>query len=253
MFLWFCSTDNEPRLWRDNGVFLLLTMDKGATLIPNTLKLMALGAGALLLAGCVSSPIPVSANFPITIEPKVRSAGHWGQLSNDVVKQTLEALGKAGVSGNLYVALPVNPTAFDKAFQQFLITDLVRAGRVVQQGPEQALVVSYQTQVVRHNSPRPNFLPGRFTMITAGLYAAYGLGYNPVGDKMAGGLAAAAGADYIASESSGGPTATELILTTTIATGGRYLVRKTDVYYVEEADTTLMQYKAPQVMKVVGP
>ena len=253
MFLWFRSPDNEKRLWRDTGVVLLLTMDKGATLIPNTLKLLALGAGALLLAGCASSPIPVSANFPLTVEPKVRSVGHWGQLSNDVVKQTLESLGKAGVSGNLYVSLPANATAFDKAFQQFLITDLVKAGRVVQQGPEQALEVSYQTQVVRHNSPRPNFLPGRFTMITAGLYAAYGLSYNPVGDRMAGGLAAAAGADYIASESSGGPTATELILTTTIATGGRYLVRKTDVYYIEEADTTLMQYKAPQVMKVVGP
>jgi len=228
-------------------------MDKGATLIPNTLKQMALGAGAALLVGCASSPIPVSANFPITVEPKVRSAGHWNQLSNDVVKQTLDSLGKLGVSGNLYVALPANPTAFDKAFQQFLITDLVKSGRVVQQGPENALEVSYQTQVVRHNSPRPNFLPGRFTMITAGLYAAYGLGSNPVGDKMAGGLAAAAGLDYIASENSGGPTATELILTTTIASGGRYLVRKTDVYYVEEADATLMQYKAPQVMKVVGP
>ena len=206
-----------------------------------------------MLAGCASSPIPVSANFPLTVDPKVRSAGHWGQVSNDVAKQTLESLSKLGVSGNLYVALPANPTAFDRAFNNFLITDLVKAGRVVQQSPDQALEVSYETQVVRHNSPRPNFLPGRFTMITAGLYAAYGLGLNPnVGDKMAGGLAAAVGADYIASESSGGPTATELILTTTIASGGRYLVRKTDVYYVEEADTTLLQYRYPQVIKVVG-
>ncbi|MBK6568720.1 MAG: hypothetical protein IPG19_08045 [Burkholderiales bacterium] len=222
-------------------------------MIPKTLKLLALGAGAAVLAGCASSPIPVSANFPLTVEPKVRSAGHWGLVSNDVAKQTLESLSKLGVSGNLYVALPANPTAFDRAFNNFLITDLVKAGRVVQQSPDQALEVSYETQVVRHNSPRPNFLPGRFTMITAGLYAAYGLGLNPnVGDKMAGGLAAAVGADYIASESSGGPTATELILTTTIASGGRYLVRKTDVYYVEEADTTLLQYRYPQVIKVVG-
>ena len=229
-------------------------MDKGATLIPKTLKQMAIGAGAVLLVGCASSPIPVSANFPLTVEPKVRSAGHWALLSNDVVKQTLESLGKLGVSGNLYVAQPANATAFDRAFRNFLITDLVKSGRVVQQFPDQALEISYQTQVVRHNSPRPHFVPGRFTMITAGLYAAYGLGFNPVGDKMAGGLAAAIGADYIASESSGGPTATELILTTTIASGGRYLVRKTDVYYVEEVDATLMQYRAaPQVMKVVGP
>lgn len=228
-------------------------MDKGATLIPKTLKQMAIGAGAVLLVGCASSPIPVSANFPLTVEPKVRSAGHWGLLSNDVVKQTLESLGKLGVSGNLYVALPANATAFDKAFQNFLITDLVKSGRVVQQFPDQALEISYQTQVVRHNSPRPHFVPGRLTMITAGLYAAYGLRTAAEGAKMAGGLAAAAGADYIISESSGGPTHTELILTTTIASGGRYLVRKTDVYYVEEADTTLLQYRAPQVMKVVGP
>jgi hypothetical protein len=228
-------------------------MDKGATLIPKTLKQMAIGAGAVLLVGCASSPIPVSANFPLTVEPKVRSAGHWALLSNDVVKQTLDSLGKLGVSGNLYVALPANATTFDKAFQNFLITDLVKSGRVVQQEPGQALEVSYQTQVVRHNSFRPHFVPGRFTMIAAGLAAAYDLGYHPVGDKVAGGLALAIGADYIASESSGGPTATELILTTTIASGGRYLVRKTDVYYVEEADTTLLQYRAPQVMKVVGP
>lgn len=223
-------------------------------MIPKTLMQMAIGAGAALLVGCASSPIPVSANFPITVEPKVRSAGHWALLSNDVVKQTLESLGKLGVSGNLYVALPANATSFDRAFQNFLITDLVKSGRVVQQYPDKALEVSYQTQVVRHNSPRPHFVPGRFTMITAGLYAAYGLGLAPVGDKMAGGLALAAGSDYIASEYSGGPTHTELILTTTIAQGGRYLVRKTDIYYVEEADTTLLQYRAPApVMKVVGP
>ena len=224
-------------------------------MIPKTLKLMALGAGAAVLAGCASSPIPVSANFPITVEPKVRSAGHWNQVSQDVVKQTLESLNKVGASGNLYVVKPANASEFDKAFNNFLITDLVKAGRVVQVAPEgAALEVSYQTQIVRHNSYRPNFLPGRFTMITAGLYAAYGLGIDPnIGDKMAGGLAAAIGADYIASESSGGPTATELVLTTTITSGGRYLVRKTDVYYVEEVDAPLMQYKAPQVIKVVGP
>lgn len=223
-------------------------------MIPKNLKLMALGAGAAVLAGCVSSPIPVSANFPITVEPKVRSAGHWALLSKDVVEQTLESLNKLSMpTHNLYVVLPANATEFDRAFQQFLITDLVKSDRVVQQAPEGALEVSYQTQVVRHNSPRPHFVPGRFTMVTAGLYAAYGLGTAPIGDKMAGGLALAGGADYVASESSGGPTHTELILTTTIAAGGRYLVRKTDVYYVEEADTTLLQYRAPQIVKVVGP
>ncbi len=222
-------------------------------MIPNTLKLMALGAGAALLTGCALSPIPVSANFPLTVEPKVRSAGHWNLLSNDVVKQTLDSLNTLGVSGNLYVGLPANATTFDRAFQQFLITDLVKSGRVVMQSPGQALEVSYQTQLVRHNSPRPHFVPGIYTMITAGLYAAYGLGTATTGERMLGGLGLAGAADYVSSEYSGGPTHTELILTTTIASGGRYLVRKTDVYYIENADVNLMQYRAPQYMKVVGP
>jgi hypothetical protein len=121
------------------------------------------------------------------------------------------------------------------------------------QSPGQALEVSYQTQLVRHNSPRPHFIPGIYTMITAGLYAAYGLGTGTNGQQMLGGLGLAGGADFVSSEYSGGPTNTELILTTTIASGGRYLVRKTDVYYIENADVNLMQYRAPQYMKVVGP
>lgn len=231
-----------------------LTLDKGPTLIPNTLKLMALGIGTALLAGCASSPIPVSANFPITVEPKVRSAGHWNLLAADVVKQTLASLDKVGAAGNLHVALPTNATAFDKAFQQFLITDLVNAGRVVQVNPGNALEVSYQTQVVRHNSPRPHHIPGIYTQITAGLYAAYEV--TRTGSAVGGvatGLAAAGLLDASSSEYSGGPTATELILTTTITSGGRYITRKTDIYYIEEADTTLLQYKAPQTVKVVGP
>ena len=222
-----------------------------------TLKLLTLGACAALLVGCSTSPIPVSENFPITTQPKVRSAGHWALLSKDVVAQTLETLSKVGTTAHLYVALPANASAFDQAFHAFLITDLVKSGRVVQTTPEQALEVSYQTQVVRHNSARPHFVPGKYTMLTAGLYAAYGLSTLPAGDAAAGGLAFAAGADTIASINSGGPTHTELILTTTVAFGGRYLARKTDVYYVEEEDAALLQLitppKTPQLIKVVGP
>jgi len=61
-------------------------------------------------------------------------------------------------------------------------------------------------------------------------------------------------ADGIAATNSGGPTHTELILTTTVSTGGRYLARKTDVYYVEEADTSLFASLVPhRTVKVVGP
>lgn len=58
---------------------------------------------------------------------------------------------------------------------------------------------------------------------------------------MVGGLALAALADVARSQYSGGPTHTEVILTTTIMQGDRYLARNTDVYYVEDSDATLFQ------------
>jgi hypothetical protein len=237
--------------------YALQTTDEGATLITKTLKLLTLGCAAAVMAGCATSPIPVSENFPLTVQPKVRSAGHWNLVSKDVLAQTLQTLTKVGSSAGLHVSLPPNATTFDKVFREFLITELVKSGRVVQQSPDQAMEVSYQVQIVRHDSPRPQFVPGKFSMVTAGLYALYGLRAEHLDMQLVGGLGLAAVADYVASVDSGGPTHTEMVLTTTVATGGRYLARKTDVYYLQDEDAALFrtystQYAA-QTMKVVGP
>ena len=97
------------------------------------MRLLALGAAVALLSACTTSPIPVSENFPLTVQPKVRSAGHWNLLSKDVIAQTLDTLSKVGTTAPLHVALPVNPSEFDRAFREFLITELVKAGRPVVQ------------------------------------------------------------------------------------------------------------------------
>ncbi|MFP5484807.1 MAG: hypothetical protein ACLGHV_03970 [Gammaproteobacteria bacterium] len=190
------------------------------------------------------------------MQPKVRSAGHWELVSNDVVAQTLATLDKVGVAPGtqLHVALPGNPSSFDLAFRDFLITKLVQSGAPVQQMPGQTLDVTYHTQLVRHNSERPHFIPGQFTMIAAGLMAAYGLRHEHLDAQLLATLGLTAAADYGASINSGGPTNTEMILTTTVTRGGQYIVRKTDVYYLENADTPLFMrpsYKNVN-MKVVS-
>ena len=57
--------------------------------------------------------------------------------------------------------------------------------------------------------------------------------------KIAAGLGLAVGLDFANSIISGGPTNTELILTTTVTRDGQYVARKTDVYYLENVDTPL--------------
>lgn len=204
---------------------------------------LAVVAGAVaILAGCATkSPIPLAENFELTVQPKVRSAGHWELLSRDVAAQTLDTLNKAGIDPHtpLYVALPPSPSAFDQAFRDFLITKLVQSGAAVQKMPGQSLDVTYHTQVVRHHSERPHFIPGQFTMIATGLMAAYGLRHSHVDAQLLATLGLTSALDYGASVNSGGPTHTELILTTTVARGGQYVARKTDVYYLENVDTPL--------------
>ncbi len=205
------------------------------------LGVSALAAATLALAGCGSAPIPLAKNFEMTSQHKVRSAGHWELLSRDVVAQTRGTLGKVGYGQDapLHVALPPHPSAFDLAFRDFLITEMVQGGAVVHQQPGAGLEVSYHTQLVRHNSDRPHFIPGKYTMIAAGLMAAYGLRHEHIDAQLLGALGLTAAADFASSISSGGPTNTEMILTTTVTRGGQYIARKTDVYYLENADAPL--------------
>lgn len=211
-------------------------------LVSKTIRWALLAGAVAALAGCANrAPIPLAENFELTTQPKVRSAGHWDLVSGDVVAQTLNSLDKVGVAPGtpMHVVLPGNPTSFEQGFRDFLITKLVQGGAHVQQNPGAPLEVSYHAQVVRHNSDRPHFIPGRFTMLATGLMAAYGLRYEHVDTQLAAALGLAMAGDYAASVYSGGPTNTEMILTTTVTRGGQYLARKTDVYYLENADTPL--------------
>jgi len=218
----------------------------------------SVAAGAVIaLAGCGSAPIPLAQNFERTSQYKVRSAGHWELLSRDVVAQTRATLEKAGYAAStpLHVVAPAPSSAFELGFRDFLVTELVQGGATVQQNPGAVLEVSYSTQLVRHNSDRPHFIPGQFTMLAAGVMAAYGLRHEHLDTQLLATLGLTAAADYANSINSGGPTNTELILTTTVSRAGQYVARKTDVYYLENADTPLFvrpaHYRAVN-MKVVS-
>ncbi len=211
--------------------------------------------GLATLVGCAQSPIPVAGNFDLTEQKKVRSAGHWQVVSQSAARETLKMLDEAGVASNarLSVAPPEHATSFEKTFHEMLITELVRSGRRVTTSAQNVLQVSYKVQLVEHKSERPHFVPGLFTMLTSGVGVMYGLRNQHIDAQAVGALALAGVADYAASVNSGGPTHTELVLTTSATTPDQILTRKTDVYYIEDADNTLFK-TAPEykTMKVVA-
>lgn len=207
------------------------------------------------LTGCAQSPIPVSGNFQLTEQKKVRSAGHWQIIAADAAQETIKMLDSSGVAANARVSLvsPEKPTEFDKVFHELLTTELVRSGRRVAPDNGNALQLSHKAQLVVHNSPRPHFVPGIHTMVAAGIFALYGLRNQHMDTQLVGGLGVTGATDYVSSINSGGPTATELVLTTSAGTPDQILSRKTDVYYIENADASLFK-SAPEFksMKVVN-
>lgn len=215
---------------------------------------LAIGLCAMAsLTACVHAPLPTPQNFPVTTQMKVRAAAHWQVIAKDVVGKTTMALAKANKTGPVFVAHTKNPSSsFDHAFHNFLITELVAAGIKVQTQPRGALTVTYDAQVVRHNSPRPGYKPGEMTRLAAGLYVLGNLAADSVFGATIAGAGALLGLEYLASEDAGRP-GTELVLTTTIADNEQFITRNTDVYYIEWQDGSLFQQPAHRKqMNVVG-
>lgn len=224
-------------------------------------RLACVAASILTLAACGSAPIPVASNFDYTVQQKARSAGHWDLMANDVIRQTLATLDKASVARTTPVHVNLNPNAsnFERGFREFLVTKLVQNGVTVLHTPQEAqLQLSYATQVVVHNSKRPHFVPGQFTMLAGGLMAAYGMRHSHLDSQLLATLGLTGAADYANSINSGGPTHTEVILTTSVSRASQYLSRQTDVYYLEDVDAPLFLARPTgtiypaQSMKVVN-
>lgn len=205
-------------------------------------RFLGLVATIVGLAGCASAPIPVSANFEASTQKKVRSVGHWDLIAKDVVSQTVALIGKDGTRPGqaFYVRSPDSASEFDQVFRELLTTTLVRQGYVVQLSPGPTTTdLTYNTQLIVHNSPRPKVIPLGLTALTAGLFVMHAVSLEHVDVQRAATLGLAGLMDWGFSEGSGGPTSTELILTTSVSGGGRFLARKSDIYYLEGADATL--------------
>lgn len=140
----------------------------------------------------------------------------------------------------VYVSPPSTSSAFGNGFHNFLITQLVRQGVQVSEKSEGALELRFETQVVHHPSPRNAHPPGALTGLVAGILVARNvLAWSPT-QRGVGALGLAAAADVGAGHLTS-TTQTELLVTTSHAAEGRYRLRKSDVYYIEDQDGSLFQ------------
>ena len=184
------------------------------------LKPAALCCVVAALAGCAYSPVPLVENLPTTWQQKLRAAGHWGQVSEAVVDQTATTLLKSGATLESTVHIPLPANASD--FDRAFHEFLITG--LVQKGWH---------VLVPGNNINPVLTLNYQTQVVRHDY----------------------GFDVNASE----PGLTEVVLTTAVTNAGRYVSRKTNVYYIEGSDKQLFAgpYSNPAMltmksMKVVS-
>lgn len=224
-------------------------------------------AGALLLAaGCSTLDVPRADNYPATGQKKARAVHHWDVLADDVAGRTAEKI-RAWPAGEHPIHIAVErESSFNESFRKLLVARLLERGVPLASEPGgTAVQLRLETQLVQHGAPVDNRLAMPWTRLAAGIGVARNVAVHhgasaAMGAGLALGLALDAASLHADGAAAGGPTRTEVLVSTVLESGGRYLASTADIYYIEPADAGLYR-NAPlppaprpvQVWQVVAP
>lgn len=222
----------------------------------NIQKVGLAGFLALSVVGC-KAPVPVAENFPLAYQKVARTAHHWDVIAEDVVNQASRTLAASQqLQGRpLLVVPPTRNTAFDAVFNDFLINRMVDRGMQVNVcepsgtgmiiDPE--VKVKYHARVIVH-SKAPQYRPGLLTALAASVFVARSVAISDDISTDAQGLVgvAAAGLADVAIGHLPLATRTEVVVTTTIEENNRFVMRRSDIYYVPDGDINLFVRRVSQ-------
>ena len=209
---------------------------------------------ALVASGC-QSQVPMPATYDLTYQQKMQAAYHWQVLARDLAAQVDLRMAERNLPPFIYVDGEGGGTAFDEAFHDMLITELVDRGyQVYGIETSETTTVAYKTQVVKHAS-------GRWVRPPVGTFAALGAGILAVREiivadvstaAVVGGVAVAATAAELGAGSVTSLSDTEVIITTSLVRNGSYLARYSDIYYIPDNDAEHYETELVEAELVVG-
>ncbi|CAN7555807.1 hypothetical protein [Acidovorax sp. Leaf78] len=212
----------------------------------------AAAAAVLLMAGCSSLDVPRADNYPATDQKKARAVHHWDVLADDVASRIASKI-SAWPAGEypIYVSTIAGDTSFNNGFRKLLITRLLDRGVTLSTQPT-AVTLTFETQLVQHEARVVSKGPMPWTRLALGVGVArdWHLYHQSAGSMLGGIVALGAITDLtqyaISGAAAGGPTRTEVLITTSLESADRYLARTADVYYIEQDDSVLYKAKAPE-------
>lgn len=218
----------------------------------NSLFLILSGVILCLVPACIRLPQPQG--FFYSEQRKMQAAHHWNVLANDVANRiNAELIQQNYLDAAVHVRHSCGRSAgcgagdtfpFDEGFNDLLTTQLVNFGVKTLVKEEDGLIVDYKVQVIQHRANRRQWpQPGMLTALTAGILVFRDAPWDIAT------LAAAATIDTLnaVSVTSGHY---EIVITTSIVDGNRYVMRTSDLYYINDVD--FWQYQQQQPAAEVG-
>ncbi len=204
----------------------------------------ALLALLLLAAGCSTLDVPRADNYAASGQKKVRAVHHWDVLADDVAARVANKISE-WPAGEHPIYLGVPPAgSFNDGFRKLLIARLLERSVVLSTEPA-AVQLHIETQLVQHEAAAHNRVDAPYTRLAAGVAVARDIAVHAqsAASGIAGGLVLGLALDaaqlHTDGAAAGGPTRTEVLVTTSLESGGRYLASTADVYYIDGADAAL--------------
>lgn len=205
---------------------------------------------ALALGACSTLDVPRADNYPATGQKKARAVHHWDVLAADVARRVAEKIATWPSGEHPIYVSTADKSSFNEGFLKLLRVHLLEVGVTLSAVPA-TVELQVQTQVVQHeandlvNSPIP--LP--VTVLGGGVGAVYEWKTHYAGYTMLPGAAAGVGLGlglamdlaryHTQGAAAGGPTRTEVLVTTMLKNGDTLLAGSADMYYIERADAAL--------------
>lgn len=208
---------------------------------------------ALIATGCASE-VPLQSSAPFSSQQILKSAHHWDIIAKDTAQQSVVELAKQGLEHTpVTITTPQSDAPFQAGFRNFLITHLVKLNQPVSR-QQAEIEVQFETQLIRHHSPRQaHDIRNDALPLVAGLLVVHNAALNWGTNSLRQGALAWAGASDLLRTYETSPPQTEVIVTTSVMRKGQFLMRKTDVYYIEDEDGALFeQMKQLKEWRVMG-
>ncbi len=207
-------------------------------------RIYLLSALLLLAFTAACSQVPQATSHPYSVQRTMQAMHHWDVLADDVAAQVRV------VAGRIFIAPPPkNSSPFQQGFHDLLITRLVNQGVEVPTTPDpQTFTLEYKLQTIRHQADRgiQRPPPGMLTTLAGGmLVLRNALDHGQASQAWKGaGLAGAVAVDLLWDAFPAIPDH-ELLITSTITHDGRYIFRRSDLYYINGADAWHYREKSP--------